>query len=419
MRKCRAPVKAGWGFLTALLLLLPGAAGGASLTTLFEFPGGAGGQNPLGLLVFDGNGALYGTTSLGGTGCAPVGCGMVFQLSPSDGGQWQQTVLHNFTGATLCGNQICFDGDGPAGDLVFDGAGALYGTTVHGGTFNFGTVFQLSPPADAGGEWTETVLYSFSGDPSVDGGHPGPSLVFDGNGALYGVTEATVFQLVPPSDAAGAWNLNVLAYFTGGFPVGGVQFDGSGVLYGPVSSGSTHVGGSVFSLTPPRRPGGSWRHRLVYAFPPSLAAGGNPGGGVIVDGAGTLYGTTLAGGSADDGVVFRLVPPANPGTQWFERVLHNFMPPPDARFPNAPLTFGPGKILYGTSGSGGDFSDFGTVFQVVRGQGVNVLWSFRGPGSGGNRPKAGVILDGSGALYGTTSGGGDICACGTVYMLIP
>ena len=112
--------------LLLLLALLPQRSAGAQLTTLFDFPGtspsSAGGINPLGAPLFDASGAVYGTTSLGGTGCKPLGCGTVFKLTPptTARGRWQESVLYSFRGGYLCGQKVCFDGDGPAGDLVTD-----------------------------------------------------------------------------------------------------------------------------------------------------------------------------------------------------------------------------------------------------------------------------------------------------------
>ena len=417
--------------LLLLLALLPQRSAGAQLTTLVDFPGtfpsSAGGINPLGAPLFDASGAVYGTTSLGGTGCKPLGCGTVFKLTPptTARGRWQASVLYSFRGDYLCGQKICADGDGPAGDLVADSSGALYGTTVQGGTYNEGTVFKLSPPTKPGGKWSDAVLYSFTGNPAGDGGMPGPSLVFDRAGALYGVTANTVFQLLPPNPSNPVWALNVLADFSGAGPGGGVAFAKSGVLYGALSAGSGAVNGAIFSLTPPAQPGGAWAEKLIYSFPPNLSGGGNPAGGVIISPAGILFGTTCGGGTDNDGVVFALIPPPSSNRAWSEKVLHSFTPSPDGRFPNAPLTFGRSGAVYGVTSTGGASGQFGTVFEALPPPPANtrwsekVLWSFQGVRPEASAPNAPVIVDAAGTIYGFTAQGGAHCQCGTFYMLAP
>jgi hypothetical protein len=417
--------------LLLLLTLLPAHASGANLTTLFSFPDGfpslAGGTNPLGGPLFDAAGAIYGTTSLGGTGCAPVGCGTVFKLTPpaAAGGKWRETVLYSFRGDYLCGIMVCKDGNGPAGDLIFDTSGTLFGTTVQGGNYHAGTVFALSPPAGTGGKWTETVLYSFTGNPAGDGGAPGPSLVFDRADALYGVTGSTVFQLQPANQSTPSWTLNVLANFSGAGPVGGVRFGKGNVLYGALSAGSGAVNGAVFTLTPPLTQGGAWQEKIIRSFPPNFSGGSNPTGGVILDRAGTVFGTTRGGGTDDDGVAFELQPPQSRGRAWGEQVLHNFTPPPDGRFPGAPLTLGPAGVLYGVTDTGGAFSQFGTVFELLPPSrsgarwSEKVLWSFKGVKPAASNPNAPLTLDASGTIYGFTAQGGAHCQCGTLFALRP
>lgn len=168
--------------------LTPQTDGTWKETTLYSFTGGADGADPYqeGGLKFDAAGNLYGTTKDGGA----FGRGTVFELSPATGGGWTETVLHSFKG---------FDGKGPRSNVIFDATGNLYGETYYGGTHGLGTVFKLSPAA--GGTWTETVLYNFSGP---DGSYPWQSLTFDAAGNLYGTTDkggtfgyGTVFELKP------------------------------------------------------------------------------------------------------------------------------------------------------------------------------------------------------------------------------
>jgi uncharacterized repeat protein (TIGR03803 family) len=135
---------------------------------------GPNGSQPYDGLIFDASGNLYGTTAGGnGPGCKGT-CGTVFELTPNASGGWTDKVLHSFSGE---------DWDYPYAGLIFDAAGNLYGTTIHGG-IGAGTVFELTPAA--GGSWTEKVVYNFSG--GQDGGYPYGGLIFDASGDIYGTT---------------------------------------------------------------------------------------------------------------------------------------------------------------------------------------------------------------------------------------
>lgn len=161
--------------VAAILIGIPAAA--STQKVLHNFTGGNDGGDPASQLVFDGAGNAYGTTVVGGL----YGCGTVFELKPMAGGQWQQSVLYNFT---------CFgDGKNPYGGVTFDGAGNLYGTTAAGGLDGgcagdgCGVIYQL---VQSGDNWTQNVLYTFTG--GDDGFGPGSSAVFDKAGKLYGTT---------------------------------------------------------------------------------------------------------------------------------------------------------------------------------------------------------------------------------------
>ncbi len=209
--------------------------GGCTETVLYSFTGGADGGSPEAGLIRDSEGNLYGTTAEGGAS----GCGVVFKLSPSGA----ETVLYAFLGTP--------DGQGPWAGLARDSQGDLYGTTVYGGTFNFGTVFKL----DTAG--TETVLYSFTG--GTDGALPEAAPILDSAGNLYGTTyeggvvaarqrPGVVYELT----AAGIET--VLHYFrgstSGAHPWAGLIRDSQGSLYGAAEQGGTSNMGVVFKLTP-------------------------------------------------------------------------------------------------------------------------------------------------------------------------
>jgi uncharacterized repeat protein (TIGR03803 family) len=181
--------------------LMPEAGGGWGEKILLNF-NGTDGANSYGSLTFDAAGNLYGTTIQGGTGSCEdsAHCGTVFELTPQANGTWGETVLHNFGGAG--------DGTLPYGNVIFDAAGNLYGTTSDGGTglcarsivVGCGTVFVLSPNTSGG--WTETVLHNFQDE--GDGYWPYAGLIFDAAGNLYGTTQeggfhglGTVFKITP------------------------------------------------------------------------------------------------------------------------------------------------------------------------------------------------------------------------------
>ena len=127
------------------------------------------------------------------------------------GGIWTKATLYSFSGGS--------DGANPVAGLIFDTGGNLYGTTSQGGSSDAGTVFKLTPPTAPGGAWTKTTLYSFAG--GNDGADPIAGLIFD-TGSLYGTTEyggsgyGTVFNLTPPTAPEGTWTKTTLYSFAGG-----------------------------------------------------------------------------------------------------------------------------------------------------------------------------------------------------------
>ena len=217
-------------------------------TILYSFKGGTDAANPRAGLVFDAKGALYGTTFLGGR----LSGGTAFKLAPPvpPATKWSETVLHGFGAKN--------DGANPLGGLVFDAEGALFGTTDVGGSSRLGTVFKLTPPVPPATKWSETILHSFPATTS-DGARPEAGLIFDGKGALYGTTASggksdlgTVFRLTPPVSPAISGSEAVL-YSKGGSdgetPYAGVVFDGKGALYGTTNGGGAGLG-TVFKLAP-------------------------------------------------------------------------------------------------------------------------------------------------------------------------
>jgi len=412
---------------------------------LHSFGHGTDGQYPYAGLISDAAGNLYGTTVSGGT----YGDGMVFELSPAEGGGWTEQVLYSF-----CAQTNCPDGDSPYASLIFDDAGNLYGTTAGGGNYTAycptsgcGTVFKLSP---AEGGWTETVLYSFGANGQYDGAWPEAGLIFDSAGNLYGTTVlggtgsacggpyacGTVFELTPT--AGGGWTEQVLHSFGNGtdgqYAYSGLIFDASGNLYGTTSTGGTDGNGTVFELTPTA--GGGWTGTVLYSFCSQIgcADGSGPTAGLIFDAAGNLYGTTIYGGTYIScyndyngcGTVFELTPTA--GGDWTEQVLHNFGNGTDGYWLYGGLILDAAGNLYGTTADGGNgsYCQFqqqfcGTVFELTPTAGggwtEQVLHNF-GNGTDGDAPAASLIFDAAGNLYGTTYEGG-AQDNGTVFELTP
>jgi uncharacterized repeat protein (TIGR03803 family) len=275
---------------------------------------GEDGQEPFGGLVMDSAGNLYGTTQFGPTKFY----GTVFELSPTAGGSWKETILYSFP---INSSGFTVDGAQPQGSLIFDAAGNLYGATYGGGAYGFGAVFELSPSGS--GTWTESVLHSFLNTFSSDIWTLQGGVVFDKSGNLYGCTEAGgtdndggIFELSPAGD--GTWTETILHTFTGstnGSKDGGVcnwetpVFDSAGNLYGVTSYGGTNHSGTVWKLT--AQGDGTWAYSTVYSFKNINGDGINPTSTVAFDSLGNLYGSTLSGGPGGDsgnGTVFVIRP---------------------------------------------------------------------------------------------------------------
>jgi hypothetical protein len=343
------------------------------------------GNTPESGLIMDAAGNLYGTTYFGGTGSCTdgpyTGCGTVFELVPGSNGQWAEKILYSFGAAP--------DGNYPYANLIMDAAGNLYGTTALGGEttckYGCGTVFELMPGAN--GQWTENLLYTFKG--YWDGYNPG-DLAFDAAGTLYGSTPrggallgdcnrcGTIFTLTPGKD--GKWNKKVLHTFSGpdgNEPGTPLIFDAHGNMYGTTYLGgrtstcNTFYGrygcGVVFELTP--HANGQWTEKVLRSFFDERS----PGGGVIMDARGNLYATTTYAGDRFNshlGTVFELSPAGNGG--WTQTILHEFPEVDgDGEMPLSNLVFDSSGNLYGTTEYGGSsgcpFNNqtCGTVFEVT------------------------------------------------------
>ncbi len=306
---------------------------------------------PSARVVFGPDGHLYGTTWGGG----PQNLGTVFKLTPQVGPckdaacYWTVNTLHDFGSGT--------DGQYPLyGDLIWDQKGNIYGTTTGGGTFGYGTVYELAP---SGNGYTESVLYSFSGS---GGRFPYAGLVFDDKGNLFGTTFAggsddygTVFELTYVVGVG--WTEKVLydfEYFDGDAPVGGLIFDSSGNLYGTTAGGGRFCGAvTVFELSPS---GDTWTHKLLHSF----GCDADPVATLSMDGAGNLYGTTVRDGIYNSGIVFKL---SNTENGWVYTSLHDFGGGSDGWGPIGGVAIDTDGTLYGTTSEGGDHG-WGVVWMI-------------------------------------------------------
>jgi uncharacterized repeat protein (TIGR03803 family) len=405
-----------------LTMLATHAASAQTYKTLYSFcpkPGCKDGADPQAGLIMDAQGTLYGTTVYGGAGCGGQGCGTAFKVAGD-----KETVLHRFKGAP--------DGANPSGSLLLDSKGNLYGVTSQGGRGG-GTLFKIDPNG------TETVLYSFGSNGNKDGAVPKGKLITDSAGNFYGTTfeggthgSGTVFEVHPSGTEIVLYNFcsKGSSHCTDGEePNGGLVRDVNGSLYGTtvVDLGRNGKGGgAVFKLTK------EGKESVLHLFcsAKNCADGEAPNGGLIMDAAGNLYGTTLVGGANTClaggqnygcGTIFKVAPD---GT---ETVLYNFCSLSncaDGSAPEAGLYKDAHGKLYGTASNGGSgncsggfFPGCGTVFELS-GKRQKILHSFSGAAPDGAFPQSALIVDSKGSVYGTASEGGK-SGNGVVFAIIP
>jgi uncharacterized repeat protein (TIGR03803 family) len=428
------PLKSTTSFVVIVLFATLAAATGQisqaqTFNLIHTFTGGADGSGPEAGLTVDAAGNLYGTATYGGSQNCDLGCGTVFKLEAKNG-NWVGTTLFSFQGGS--------DSAYPAARVVFGPDGTLYGTTSGkpGGycTEGCGTVFRLQPPASFCRSitcpWTKTTLYTFTG--YTDGRSPqGGDLAFDRSGNIYGTTpvggtlgQGVVFEL---THSNGGWTESVLYSFTGmsdgGRPEGGVILDSAGNLYG-----TTYAGGIVniqqdnygYGTIFELTPAGSgWTENVLYAFTGVGSNGQNPAAGLTWDGAGSFYGTTAQGGGGNCSGSG-----VGCGTV-FHGLGYTIYSFPDGGSeyavptgPQAPVTLDAAGNIYGTTLQDGSYSA-GNVFELTAGQYVYTsLYNFNEEVYDGNYPISNVTFDSSGNMYGTTSQGGRYGA-GVVWEITP
>jgi hypothetical protein len=399
--------------LGLVLALTPEVWAGSRWKVLYHFDGGNDGAAP-NAMILGPKGNLYGTAQGGGDSTCVYyysGCGVVFEMTRSSKGEWQEVVLYSFQGGP--------DGGLPVGNLASDASGNLYGTTTFGGTgscqLGCGTVFELSPSQNS---WTETVLYSFQN--GSDGAYPN-GLTFDASGNLFGVNrvsgEDAIFEISPARRDSAAWTETTI-YYSGGSTLSSNLIFHHGLLYETYPAGYPQQFGEVFDL---QQVGQSWQETDLFGFKGG-GNGGKPESGIIFDNRGRMYGTAVGGGN-DWGIAFELRLSAG---QWKQVMLHNFCSwnnCADGALPSAPLTFDRHGNLYGMTaeggtGNGNGCTGCGVVFELsptMTGRWKEtVLHDFQGKDGEGTSNS--LILDNKGNIYGIGSG---IVGLGMVFELTP
>ncbi len=403
-------------FVMSLCLAILPLAHAQTFTVLYTLNGTTDGNAPAAGLVADREGNLYGVASSGG-GSNPCpddrGCGTVFQLSRHGSG-WVFRVLYSFNGES--------DGWNPEAPLAVASDGSIYGTTIWGGIngcfegWGCGTVFRLQPPpticASVSCPWIKTTLYKFTGE--ADGEYPVGQITFDQAGNVYGTASASeseqydgsVFEL-SPSD--GGWTFNLLYAFPGttsGAPGGGLVFDRQGNLWGfQAYGGASNCGDPQLpdpcgSIYKLSPSSSGWIETTVFGF--SASTGGGPSGTLVLDQSGNFYGTLSTNGTLGSGGIFQFVPSSGQFNPLYS-IAGN---PGDYSGPYGGVVMDPAGNLYAADETNGTYTcggvGCGFVFELSPSNGS---WYFTNlhdftGHSDGNTPVGPLALDAAGNVYG-------------------
>ena len=376
------------------------------VTTLVSFNIDNGAQ-PLGSLIADANGDLFGTTALGGANEV----GTVFEIAKTAAGYASTpTILVSFNIA---------NGASPQGSLIADANGDLFGTTASGGANGVGTVFEIAKTA-AGYASTPTTLVSFTG---ANGARPQGSLIADANGDLFGTTvfgsandDGTVFEIAKTAAGYASTPTTLVSFSgaNGAFPQGSLIADANGDLFGTTASGGANGSGTVFEIA---------KTAAGYASTPTIlvsftgANGTRPFGSLIADTNGDLFGTTELGGANRSGTVFEIAKTAA-GYASTPTTLVSFTGA-NGENPRGSLIADANGDLFGTTEFGGA-NNQGTVFEIAKtaagyASTPTILVSFNI--ANGASPQGSLIADVNGDLFGTTGSGGANNQ-GTVFEMI-
>ena len=339
----------------------------------------------------------------------PFLCAAVALLATASWAASTAKLIYSFGGSA--------DGEYTDTELVRDSAGNLYGTSVQGGTFGGGTIFQVSAAG------VHTVLYNFTG--GADGGEPYKGVTLDAQGNLYGTAVTggggsceggcgVVFEL---AKSGGNWTFSVVHTFQGNDgsgPGSPVSIDKHGNLYGTTPTGGAKGVGVVYRIAPDGS--GGWKFRVIHTFTGGADGAGGSAGRLLIDAGGNLYGACTVGGVNGFGTVFKM---SSVQGQWQLKTLYAFKDSPDGALPYGGLVFDKLGNLYGTTYYAGA-NDMGSVYKLTHANGTwteSVLYSFKG-GSDGASPISSLVSDGVGNLYGTTSeGGAAACGCGVIFKI--
>ena len=408
------------GMLVALCLaVLCATASAAEYRVLHSFCAQANcpdGQFPVAPLTMDGQGNLYGTTSLGGLRQV----GAVFQIGRTGG----TPTYHRLYSFTICAG--CGTGSNPQSPVMLDASGAIYGTAYNGGTRGAGTLFKLTEIA---GRWRAHVFHDFctssfcsDGSNPISGGFYAQARAgapYDGVSDVYGVTFAggqspygVLYRWTPKGGEHIARSFCLQTNCADGAqPNGEVAFNDAGYACGTTRAGGSAQHGTLYCL---EDGDASWSYSFCSRA--NCEDGAGPFAGVAPDGNGNLIGTTRYGGRYGQGVVYAISTGAGPHD---ERVLHNFCSKadcPDGRSPMGGVLLVNGSI-YGTASRGGKY-DGGTIYRIDANGHTTVLHSFcRLAGCpDGYGPQAGLATDGNGHFFGTATQGGRY-GSGTVFEL--
>ncbi len=432
-------MRSRWAVFLIAAFLLMGAArlATAQEQVIYSFLSESSGYNPNGPMAMDSHGNLYGTLA-----------GGIFELSPPSepGGKWTEQVL--IDAASQPGVHV------PERGLLFDAKGNLYGVSTNEGQvegeYITGYIAEVSPPSTPGGTWTSQVLYLFPSNASTDCEAPQSYLTIDSKGNLYGTCInggangiGGVYELSPPSEPGGKWTEQLLHSYAqdgvdGNLPdsKAGLTFDAHGNLFGTTTAGGTYGDGVVYELSPGA--GGEWTETIVYTFNHNTGGPNTPYAAVIFDRKGNLYTTTYnggispTGGGGGGGAVIELSPPANQGSEWTMTQLYTFSGKSDGSSPTAAVLFDAAGDLWGTTFHGGPYyvntkaNTDGVLFELIPQSGSGgwkeVVHHFFGAPGDVLAVTWPMIMDRKGNLYGSGSGGSNNCGngfCGGVFEYTP
>lgn len=409
-----------------LILALVSTSRAQDINRLHKFQG-PDGLHPQSGLIRGTDGTLYGAVKAG-TGASVHG--NVYQLKPDGAGGYVFSVIYSF-----CTKKRCIDGRTPANAPLTLRDGKLYGSTVAGGSFDSGVVFELTPPIDTNSKWNIRILHTFNAEEDYISPLDRAAVAFGSNGDLYGVADSgnngrgVVYSLTPRDAPSKRWRFRTVYQFGAGrSPASGVIVDEQGSIYGTTRYGG-NCGlwwggfdgcGTVYRLDPPQR-GSIWTETILHQF-----SGANSGAWPDYPPAfypgGALVGITLLSRGSCGGTAYLLSPPQSAGDEWQETIIADFgsSANPPCSTPNSGLLVGPDGSMYGSADGFTDST--GSLYKISPPPKNSNLWATSNLWLTDNGPYGAVVMDPLGNIFGNTSGGGYYnfpnCGgtCGTVYM---